>query len=77
MSINQQYRYISLLLLHAGIGLLVFLFPFLSKIYSLALFGFGLYYLLQTQNRNNEALMLSAYVIGAEVLLRMTDGMFF
>ena len=77
MSINQQYSYISLLLLHAGIGVLIFLFPFVSKIYSLVLFGFGLCYLLQTQNKNNEALMLSAYVIGAEVLFRMTDGMFF
>lgn len=77
MSINQQYRYIPLLILHGGIGVVIFLFPFLSKIYSLGLFGFGVYYLLKTQNKNNEALFLSAYVVGAEVLFRMTDGMFF
>lgn len=77
MSNNQQYRYIYLLLLHLGIGALVFLFPFLTKIYSLSVFCFGIYYLLKTQNKNNEALVLSAYVIGAEVLFRMTDGMFF
>ena len=77
MSINQQFRYIPLLLLHGGFGVIIFLFPFLSKIYSLALFGFGIYYLLKTQNKNNEALVLSSYVVGAEVLFRMTDGMFF
>ena len=77
MSINQQRRYISLLLLHAGIGVAIFSFPFLSKIYSLTLFGYGIYFLLKTQNKNNEALVLSAYVVGAEVLFRMTDGMFF
>ena len=44
MSNNQQYRYISLLLLHLGIGALVFLFPFLTKIYSLSVFCFGIYF---------------------------------
>ena len=77
MSNNQQYSYISLLLLHGGIGGLVFLFPFLTKVYSFSVFCFGIYYLLKTQNKNNEALVLSAYVVGAEVLFRMTDGMFF
>ena len=77
MSMNHQNNYISLLLLHAGIGVLIFLFPFFTKIYSLVLFFWGIYYLLQTQNRDNEALMLSGYVIGAEVLFRMFDGMFF
>ena len=77
MSNNQQYRYISLLLLHGGIGAVIYLFPFLTKIYSLSVFFFGIYYLMKTQNKNNEALVLSAYVVGAEVLFRMTDGMFF
>ena len=77
MSINQQYSYISLLLIHVGIGVVVFLFPFVSKIYSLSLFFYGIYYLIKTHNQNNEALVLSAYVIGVEVLFRMTDGMFF
>jgi len=77
MSNNQQYRYIFLLLLHAGFGVVIFLFPFLTKIYSLSVFFFGIYYLMKTHNHNNEALVLSAYVVGAEVLFRMTDGMFF
>ncbi len=77
MSNNHQHRYISLLLLHGGVGFIIFLFPFLTKIYSLTLFGFGIFYLLITQNKNNEALVLSAYVVSAEVLFRMTDGMFF
>ncbi|WP_035678941.1 O-antigen ligase family protein [Flavobacterium limnosediminis] len=72
---NNESNYISLLLIHVGIGLLVFVFPFLSKIYSICIFGFGIYYLNKTQNRNNEALILSAYVMSIEVLLRMTGGM--
>lgn len=77
MSIDKQNSYITLLLIHVAIGFGVFFIPFISKIYSILIFGFGIYYLLKTQNRNNEALVLSAYVVGVEVLLRMTDGMHF
>lgn len=77
MSITKQNSYLSLLLIHVAIGLVIFFIPFLSKIYSLLIFGFGIYYLVKTQNRNNEALLISAYVIGVEVLLRMTNGMHF
>ncbi|HLF52419.1 O-antigen ligase family protein [Flavobacterium sp.] len=77
MRIDKKNSYIILLLIHAAIGVAVFTVPFLSKIYSLLIFGFCIYYLIKTQNRNNEALVLSAYVVGVEVLLRMTDGMHF
>jgi hypothetical protein len=73
---KEELSYFYLLLLHAAIGVLVFVFPFASKIYSLGLFGFSVFYLIKTKNRNNEALVLSAYVVGVEVLLRMTNGMF-
>ena len=77
MKISKQNSYLSLLLIHAAIGFFIFFIPFLSKLYSLLIFGFGLYYLIITRNKNNEALLLSAYVVSVEVLLRMTDGMFF
>jgi hypothetical protein len=38
------------------------------------MFILGVYYVIKTQNRNNEALMAAAYIAGAEVLLRMTGG---
>jgi hypothetical protein len=74
---KKEKKYIGLLLFHAGIGVAVFAIPFLTKFYSIFLFVFGIYYLIKTKNKNNEALVLSAYVVGVEVLLRMTEGMFF
>jgi hypothetical protein len=52
----------------------VFLFPFISKIYGYAIFIFGTLYVIKTQNKNNEALMAAAYIVGSEVFLRMTHG---
>lgn len=74
---KEEQSYFYLLVLHVAIGVLVFVLPFVTKIYSILLFSFGVYYLIKTKNRNNEALVLSAYVISVEVLLRMTSGMFF
>ena len=72
---KEERFYIYSLLFHAFIGALVFVLPFLSKLYTLTIFVFGIYYIVKTKNRNNEALIMSAYVVSVEVLLRMTDGM--
>ncbi|WP_163407762.1 O-antigen ligase family protein [Flavobacterium ajazii] len=72
---NTEKKYIQLLLLHVGIAAVIFVMPFISKLYTLAIFVFGVYYIVKTKNKNNEVLIMSAYVVGAEVLLRMTDGM--
>jgi len=77
MEDSRKSSYLKFLFLHLALGAVVFLLPFLTKIYSILIFGFGLYIITKTKNRNNEALILSAYVVGAEVLLRMTDGMHF
>ncbi|HSD14411.1 MAG TPA: O-antigen ligase family protein [Flavobacterium sp.] len=66
--------YTSLVFIHIGIGLIVYLIPFLAKIYSALILVVGLFYVMKTRNRNNEALFISAYLVGAEVFLRMTDG---
>lgn len=72
---KEELSYIYLLLSHAFLGGLIFVLPFISKIYTLAIFVFGIYYIVKSRNKNNEALFISAYVISVEVLLRMTDGM--
>jgi O-antigen ligase len=72
---KEELSYIYLLMFHAFLGVLVFALPFISKIYTLAIFVFGVYYIVKNKNRNNEALIISAYVVSVEVLLRMTDGM--
>jgi O-antigen ligase len=61
-------------LFHVGIGFLVYLFPFISKIYGYSIFIIGVYYVIKKENKNNEALIAAAYVVGGEVFLRMTDG---
>lgn len=66
--------YVHLILFHAFIGVLVFVLPFIVKIYTLSIFIFGLSYIIKSRNKNNEVLIMSAYVVGAEVLLRMTNG---
>jgi hypothetical protein len=69
---NQLYLY--LILLHVVIGALGFVLPFTTKIYGYSIFIFGLYYIIKNQNRNHEALIAAAYVVGSEVFLRMTGG---
>jgi hypothetical protein len=71
---KEEALYLNLILFHVGIGFLVFLFPFISKIYGYAIFILGPLYIIKKQNKNNEALMAAAYVVGSEVFLRMTGG---
>ncbi|MBP9793341.1 MAG: O-antigen ligase family protein [Flavobacterium sp.] len=73
---GKQISYFQLVLLHAVIGGAVFLLPVLSKIYALLILIVGFYIVVKTQNRNNEALYVAAYLTGVEVFLRMTEGNF-
>lgn len=72
---KEELSYIYLILFHAFLGGLVFVLPFISKIVTLTILVFGIFYIVKNKNKNNEALVVSAYVITVEVLLRMTDGM--
>lgn len=72
---KEERSYIFLIMFHFFLGTLIFAFPPASKIYTLAIFVFGLYYIVKSKNKNNEVLIVSAYVVGVEVLLRMTNGM--
>ena len=71
---KEDRLYLNLILFHVAIGGLVFVLPFISKIYGYAIFLFGIYYVIKKQNQNNEALIAAAYVVGSEVFLRMTGG---
>ncbi len=48
--------------------------PSLSKLYGYAILFGGIYFVVKTQNRNNEVLYAAAYIVGSEVFLRMTEG---
>jgi hypothetical protein len=71
---KEEQTYLYLILFHIFIGFLIYIFPFTSKIYGYSILIFGVYYIVKTQNKNNEALVVAAYVVGSEVLLRMTGG---
>lgn len=71
---KEEQSYLYLVLFHVAIGLVIYLIPFTAKIYGYSMFILGGYYVIKTQNKNNEALMAAAYIAGAEVLLRMTGG---
>jgi hypothetical protein len=73
---NTKWSYEFLLLIHAVIALTVFVVPFLSKIYALIIPIVGFFVVYRTKNRNNEVLVVAAYLVGVEVLLRMTGGNF-
>jgi hypothetical protein len=71
---KEEAFYLKLILFHAGLGFLVYLFPFVSKIYGYAILIVGAYYVIKKQNKNQEALIAAAYIVGSEVFLRMTNG---
>ncbi|SDR68797.1 O-antigen ligase like membrane protein [Christiangramia echinicola] len=66
-----------MLLIHAVIAIIIYLFRPAATFYSLAAIGYFLFIVIQSQNRNNEALMAAAYIAGAEVFWRMTGGLIF
>lgn len=71
---NKLFTYTNIILLHVLLAFAVFTLPFLSKIYGLLIPFLGTVLVLNTKNRNNEALLVAAYVVGSEVFLRMTGG---
>ncbi len=73
---KKSLSYTFLVLIHAIFGLGIFIAPFLSKIYALLIPIIGLSIVIKNQNKNNEVIFVSAYVVGVEVFLRMTGGNF-
>lgn len=71
---QEEKNYLLLVLLHIAIGVVIFYVPFSSKIYGYAIVLLGLIYVLATRNRSNEVLYVCAYIVGSEVVLRMTEG---
>lgn len=71
---NEDQSYLYLILFHVVVGAMGFLLPFTAKIYGYSIFIFGVYFIIKKKNRNNEALIAAAYVVGSEVFLRMSGG---
>ncbi|WZL88458.1 O-antigen ligase family protein [Salinimicrobium sp. 3283s] len=72
-----QVEYIKLVLLHLAIAFAIYLYEPLSMLYSLSVFAYSIFTILQKKNKNNEALMAAAYIAGVEIFWRMTGGVVF
>jgi hypothetical protein len=70
----KERKYILLILLHIVIAVLIYLIRPLSMVYAICIPFVGLYYVMKSQNKDNEVLFVAAYIVGSEVLLRMTGG---
>jgi hypothetical protein len=71
---KEEQTYLYLILFHVAIGIMLYVLPFTAKLYSFSIFILGIYFVIKTQNRNHQALMVAAYITGSEVLMRMTGG---
>ncbi|QLC67518.1 O-antigen ligase family protein [Flavobacterium sp. LPB0248] len=71
---STKVSYLAMIIFHAFIALIIYFIPFLSKIYAILIFIIGFIIVYRSKNKNNEVLFVSAYLVGAEVLLRMTGG---
>ncbi len=71
---NVDKKYLFLILLHIVIGALLFNNGYTPKIYGYSIIFGGIFYIINSKNKNNEVLYATAYMVGSEIILRMTDG---
>ena len=74
---SETLKYSKFVIIHVLIGLAIFFVPPISKVYAVTIILVGFRYVILRKNANNEALYVAAYIVGAEVFLRMTQGNFF
>ncbi|WP_233164195.1 O-antigen ligase family protein [Snuella sedimenti] len=69
-------HYIPLVFAHIGIGIVLYAFEPLSKIYFFVLLGYFMFRIILSpaSKKAQQVFLACAYFAGAEVLLRMTDG---
>jgi len=74
--VKNKDRYVSQVLFHAGIGVAVFLFNPLAKVYFISLMLYCIWWIITcSKEKTVRAVLIScAYFTGVEVLFRMTDG---
>jgi hypothetical protein len=72
--VNRKITYNTLILAHIGLGIVLYVLGFLSKFFGILIPIVGLVYIMRTQNKNNQVLVACSYIVGSEVLMRMTNG---
>jgi hypothetical protein len=71
---KEEQVYFYLILFHVFIGMLIYAVPFMAKVYGYVIFLLGIYIVIKSQNKKDECLLVAGYVVGSELLLRMTGG---
>lgn len=72
LSIDRKYYF--LIIIHIIIGALLFKNGYTPKIFGYSIIFGGILYIINSKNRNNEVLYATGYLVGSEIVLRMTDG---
>ena len=70
----KRITYIQLLILHAGIAVIIFLFESFAQLYFVGVLAYFLFRTFANYNRNDEVIFAAAYITGFEVFSRMTGG---
>ncbi|RXP44845.1 O-antigen ligase domain-containing protein [Lutibacter sp. HS1-25] len=76
MNFKNATQHTLLALFHLALGVLL-LSGFISKVYSILIVLIGFRAIVKSQNDKNQAIYWAAYMVGAEVLFRMSGGMIF
>lgn len=72
--VYQPKKYTFLVALHALFGLAFYLMPVLAKFYGVLVVIAGLIIVFRSGNKRNEVLLIGGYIVGMEIILRMTGG---
>ncbi len=72
--LNIEKKYFFLIVLHLVIGALLYNNNYTPKIYGYSIIFGGILYIINSKNRNHEVLYATAYMVGSEIVLRMSDG---
>lgn len=72
--LKAEKEYLFLIVLHLIIGMLLYNSILPPKVYGYGIILGGIFYIVNSKNRNNEVLFATAYMVGSEIVLRMTDG---
>ncbi len=70
----EDKRYYQLIALHAGLAVAMLAGGIASKAYAAGMLVYWTYIIVSSKNENHEALYAAGYIVGVEVLLRMTGG---
>lgn len=73
MQISQK-NYLYIILIHVFIGFCLYYLRFFPKLYGYSILLGGAFFVINSRNKNNEVLYAAAYIVGSEVVLRMTNG---